>query len=97
LATALLLGFAATLGEAIHGSYSCTQWNRHDTGGIPMTSHITLSAIADHILELRTLDSSSLKHIEDCVECRSDFQWLKVLRSLGRAQAPPSIEKADAA
>jgi len=62
-----------------------------------MTQHITLSAIADHILELETLDSCSLKHIEDCVECRSDLQWLKVLRSLGQPQPPQPAEKADAA
>ena len=62
-----------------------------------MTPHISLSAIADHILDLKTLDASSLQHMEDCVECRSDFQWLKVLRSLGQPQTSQSAEKADAA
>jgi hypothetical protein len=57
-----------------------------------MTPHITLSEIADHILELKTLDASSMKHMEDCVECRSDFQWLKVLRSLRQPESPPSAK-----
>jgi len=60
-----------------------------------MTTHITLSAIADHILELKQLDPLSLKHMEDCVECRSDFQWLKVLRNLGETAAgPKSVDAA---
>ena len=63
-----------------------------------MTPHISLSKIADHILELKALDSAAMKHIEDCVECRSDFQWLKVLRSLGQRESPPSAKpKIDAA
>jgi hypothetical protein len=95
MATTLLAPLAATRGRLFDESYSGTQWNRNDTGGTTMTPHITLSAIADHILELKTLDSSSLKHIEDCVECRSDFQWLKVLRSLGQPQPPQPAEKAD--
>ena len=61
-----------------------------------MTPHISLSKIADHILELKTLDAASMKHMEDCVECRSDFQWLKVLRSLA-ASPPSATPKADAA
>jgi hypothetical protein len=55
-----------------------------------MTPHISLSEIADHILELKTLDAASMKHMEDCVECRSDFQWLTVLRNL--AASPPSAK-----
>jgi hypothetical protein len=62
-----------------------------------MTPHVTLSAIADHILELKNLDPLSLKHMEDCKECRSDFQWLKVLRSLGQTVGPPTKQKMDAA
>jgi len=58
-----------------------------------MTPHISLSAIADHILDLKALDASSLQHMEDCVECRSDFQWLKVLRSLGRSESPESAKQ----
>jgi hypothetical protein len=61
-----------------------------------MTPHISLNRIADHILELKMLDAASMKHMEDCVECRSDFQWLKVLRNL--AVSPPSAKpKVDAA
>ena len=52
--------------------------------------HISLSAIADHILEVRILDSSAMKHMESCTECRSDFQWLKVLRNLGETAPPES-------
>jgi hypothetical protein len=63
-----------------------------------MTPHVSLSKIADHILELKALDSASMKHIEDCVECRSDFRWLKVLRSLGQRESPTSSNpKMDAA
>jgi len=62
-----------------------------------MTPHITLSAIADHILDLKTLDAKSMKHIEDCAECRSDFQWLKVLRSLGQRDSSHSKQNMDAA
>jgi hypothetical protein len=53
-----------------------------------MTQHITLSSIADHILEVKTLDDSSLKHLENCAECRADLQWLKVLRNLGEVSPP---------
>jgi hypothetical protein len=63
-----------------------------------MTPHISLSKIADHILELKMLDSASMKHIEDCVECRSDLQWLKVLRSLGQPESTAAAKpKTDAA
>ncbi len=62
-----------------------------------MTPHITLSAIADHILDLKTLDATSMKHIEDCAECRSDFQWLQVLRSLGQRNSSSSGKQIDAA
>jgi hypothetical protein len=57
-----------------------------------MTPHVTLSEIADHILDLKALDTSSMKHIEDCAECHSDFQWLKVLRSLRRPESAPTAE-----
>jgi hypothetical protein len=52
--------------------------------------------IADHILELKMLDAASMQHMEDCVECRSDFQWLSVLRNLAASPASvkPKVEAA---
>lgn len=61
-----------------------------------MTPHISLSQIADHILELKILDAASMKHMEDCRDCRSDFQWLTVLRNLAAtpASAKPKMDAA---
>jgi hypothetical protein len=61
-----------------------------------MAEHITLTAIADHILEVKQLDSTSLQHLEACSYCQSDFQWLKDLRSAGKRN-PTEAATSDAA
>jgi hypothetical protein len=59
-----------------------------------MKQHVSLNSIADHILETKALDTSSLQHLDACTECQSDFQWLKVLRNLSQSDLQ---QKTDAA
>src|SRR5688572_13311338 len=72
-----------------------TQWHDHCkglgrlTGGRldAMSQHVTLSSIADHILDTKPLDTPSLQHLDACTECQCDYEWLKVLRNLGRSDS----------
>ena len=53
-----------------------------------MTQHIQLGTLADYVMEGKTLDVSSLEHLESCPDCRSDILWLRELDRLRRLEEP---------
>ena len=55
-----------------------------------MTQHVQLSVLADYVMKIKTLDSSSLKHVDLCPHCRSDLRWLEQLGALREFEPPES-------
>jgi hypothetical protein len=58
-----------------------------------MVPHIQLSTLIDHVMKVSALDTASLEHVESCVPCRSDLQWLEQLDALRKFEPPkPAVE-----
>jgi hypothetical protein len=60
-----------------------------------MAPHIQLSALIDHVMKVNALDTAGLQHVESCVPCRSDLQWLEQLDALRKFEPPkPAVQAA---
>jgi hypothetical protein len=55
-----------------------------------MPRHVQLSVLADHVMKVQPLDSSSLEHVDSCPHCRSDLRWLEDLGALRKFEPPNS-------
>lgn len=53
-------------------------------------SHPEFRALIDHVLGTKSLDPGTRAHLDRCVRCRSDLQWLEALRNLRRFEPPSS-------
>ena len=51
-------------------------------------SHIPLGVLLDHVIEATVLDTNSLQHVESCLHCRSDLQWLEQLANMRKFEPP---------
>ena len=51
-------------------------------------SHIPLSVLLDHVIEVKVLDTNSLQHVESCPHCRSSLRWLEQLENLRKFEPP---------
>ncbi|HLH32292.1 MAG TPA: hypothetical protein VKY31_13895 [Terriglobia bacterium] len=55
-----------------------------------MSEHVQLSMLADHVTNVKALEASSVSHLEDCSDCRSDLRWLQRLVALREFEPPES-------
>jgi len=55
-----------------------------------MSRHLQLGVLADHVLKVKSLDASALKHVDSCSHCRSDIRWLEQLGALREFEPPSS-------
>jgi hypothetical protein len=55
-----------------------------------MTQHLQLSMLADHVMQIKSLDASGMKHLDSCPHCRSDIRWLEQLGALREFEPPKS-------
>ena len=55
-----------------------------------MSQHLQLSALADHVIKVRALDTASLEHVKAWAHCRSDLRWLEQLGALRNFEPPKS-------
>ncbi len=59
-----------------------------------MIHHPKLGVLADHVMQIQSLDSASVQHVERCAECLANLRWLNELATLRKSLPPRSATEA---